>query len=200
VDGLCLSLDSALHWRTSRLSVLLSLFNDDGDLTEEPVLIVHASVPEHLRDHQDWIQSRNSIQIAHGNELWAERQVLFPNFIFCGDTEGQLCALRRNDPMFDCVIRGLAALHEAASAWSTGGFDYQSIRGSVSDESQSTLNRFAEQRRFRCDGETESKLFSWHYKIGLQAWRIHFCASDEAPGRLRVGYIGKHLPTGNDPH
>jgi hypothetical protein len=36
------------------------------------------------------------------------------------------------------------------------------------------------------------RVFDWHVKVGH--WRIHF-DPDVGPGKLLIGYVGKHLRT-----
>jgi hypothetical protein len=86
------------------------------------------------------------------------------------------------------VLRGLRDLQNYCDLWDTDNFDIHSL-ANASGESQSTLNRYSEERTFECpDGQY--RLFQWHLKRGDT--RIHFFDFPDKK-RILVGYAGAHL-------
>lgn len=194
LQGLCLSLASSAIWQCLQVNVELHSLTQ-SDIQKELVEVKHASMPEHLPLHQLWIEECTIVSFEDGNALWNLCTQRYPRLKFCGDTERQIRSLRRKDLLLRHVQNALQALERSAESWTTGDFDPRTIVGDVSNESDVTINQFGDRRRFRCPDEDAHRLFSWHFKISLRSWRIHFCWSQTETGLLRVGYIGTHLPT-----
>lgn len=198
LNAMLVSFYSDSRWETTQLEFTVIQLADDGNLLEATEKIIHACAPEHVQSHRHWIQQRLQSDIRSGADLWTQKETVFPSLGFCDCVEEQIRELERGTPMLQPVVAALFNLAEASRTWTTAGFDPKTIQGNVSPESAVTMQRFGEQRRFRCpDGEIRD--FDWHLKIALNAWRIHFCWENAQPGRLLIGYIGKHLPTVNDP-
>jgi hypothetical protein len=91
----------------------------------------------------------------------------------------------------------LFELENYCKNWNAGAFSLEGYLIEVSRESQPTLNKYGKQRTFRClDGK--ERLFDWHVKLRLCNWRIHFFP-DVRPGKIIIGYVGRHLPTVSAP-
>lgn len=198
LDALAVSLQSENRWTTEFLSLAVLQLTEDGNLRKDATEITHACVPEHLQAHHTWIQQRLQSGIRNGPELWLQRKSVFSSLVFCDCVEEQMNTLAIGTPMLRPVISALFHLEDASQKWTKEGFDPKMIQGNVSPESAITMQRFDSHRTFNCpDGE--HRTFEWHYKIALNAWRIYFLWDDSQPGKLTIGYIGRHLPTANDP-
>lgn len=92
------------------------------------------------------------------------------------------------------VIKALLELQNCCKNWNEGYFSVQGYALEESGESEPTLNKYRQERIFVCPDGKE-RLFERHIKLRLCNWRIHFIA--EKPGKLIIGYIGRHLPTVN---
>lgn len=170
-------------------------------LTGDEVRSFPAELPNFYAVHQvlgrrAWIQEQmaEALSSASGKDLLHYAQERLKYLEFCEHARDQLAALTGNERQFKFVVRHMFALNERGRTWIEGeckdpfNKDY---RFNCSDESQATLDQFGHLRMFGCpDGQT--RLFSWHSKIALDAWRIHFFAWPQQR-RVLIGYIGPHL-------
>ncbi len=163
---------------------------DGNDVQTCGLSIPHAARPEHIDSHADWLRRVRTPAPVNGEQLWTQKQSLFPSLDFCAAAEAQIRSLGGDGPPLHAAIRGLRDLDNYCQGWTAGGFNIKAISSS-SGESQSTLDMYSDQRTFTCpDGQ--SRVFSWHKKLG--ALRIHFF-DFPAQKRLLVGYVGRHLDT-----
>lgn len=184
-------------WDTHQLQVTVTQLAD-GELLNEEVVLRHVSRPTHFDYHRTWINQKRTINITTGDELWSQRQNIYPALVFCESVENQIRQVNHGKPMLGPVMRCLSQLQDFCQTWSSSGFDASKISCRVSPESDQTLNRYFVERTFKCPDGVE-RLFSWHAKINFHAWRVHFFFDESKPGTLLIGYVGKHLPTINDP-
>lgn len=197
LDGLSISFQSHSRWNVSHISVTVRSLDDAGNIEEEVAEIVHASHPEHVLEHQGWIQKRLTESVGTGAEMWERRSQFFPSLIFCDRVEKQVRELEYGTSMLQPVAKVLFDLEAACRMWTQGAFDVMLIPAKVSPESPATLHQFASERTFRCPDGVE-RVFDWHVKININAWRVHFYFDNAKPSSLIIGYIGKHLPTASD--
>jgi hypothetical protein len=189
MDSLAISMPSSNVWDTPLLSLEVHELREE-DVEERAENVHHASRPEHVRDtHSDWIKRRLQSVVEDGAELWRRSGQFFRSLVFCRAVAGQMNAIPKT--ALASVMRGLFHLDDYARGWTSGGFDSKQVTCDVSPESPSTMAQFAEERTFPCpDGRPVA--FSWHAKVG--SWRVYFDWK-VGPGRLLVGYVGKHLRT-----
>jgi len=193
-DSIALSLANTERWDVTSLDLEMRYLDEEDGLIHAVEPIRHASQRAHIQHHALWLKSINRIQIESGEELWQNRAAVFPHLAFCDVVEDQLRELRPPE-MLKQVLQWLDRLNDYCSAWQHGSFDHHMISGNnISPETQMTMDQYGlSHRTFRCpDGERRE--FSWHCKLALQAWRIHF-VHELGPGHIVIGYIGKHLPT-----
>jgi len=187
VDGLAVSLYFSDQWNVASIDLEKCWIDDEGFQTRT-LSVLHACRAVHLEVHAEWLRGRQSPPPADGVELWNGRASLFPSLDFCHSVEDQLKTFGGNEPRFRAAVRGLRDLQNYCDAWNTENFDIHQL-ANASGESQPTLNRYSDERTFRCpDGKY--RLFEWHLKRGDT--RIHFFDFPE-PKRILVGYVGAHL-------
>jgi hypothetical protein len=187
-DGLALSLLSRPEWDYPLIACEIQEIVDQ-DISCRSESIHHASSPCHIEQQTDWIQSRIQTIVADGSELWHNFEDFFPSLVCCSGVEQHMADLPSES--LASITRGLFRLNSYGVSWQSGRFDPNRIECSVSPESESTLQLFADESTFLCpDGK--GRVFSWHAKVGK--WRIYFDPFP-GPGRLLVGYVGKHLST-----
>ncbi|UII21654.1 hypothetical protein [Fulvivirga ligni] len=126
--------------------------------------------------------------------FWEKRVQLFPALIICTQVRQQVEQLG-NSPSFYQIIDRLKTLNHICNGWKKGDFSYKLINDTsslnISPESQSTMQQFGEERRFRMpNGGTQ--IFELHIKTGL--FRFHFYP-DNNTKKIYIGYIGPHLRT-----
>lgn len=187
-DGLALSMSSRQEWDNFLIEC------DIHEVVEEEVecrmeVVHHASSTRHIDPQMAWIEQRIQGAVNDGRELWHFRCDFFPALDWCSGVQDLMASLPTL--ALPSIVRGLFSLNAFCASWQNGAFDPQGIRCVVSPDSESTLQRYYEERTFLCpDGQ--HRVFSWHAKVG--SWRIYFDPAP-GPGRLFVGYLGKHLRT-----
>lgn len=194
IDGLAVSMCSADHWNTSMVDVECEELSETG-LERFPYSLYHASYAQHIsQDHAERIRKGTQYpDPKSGEELWSERDRLFPGLEFCESTGAQLNDLGNGDARLEQVLRALKSLDTYIETWSEGAFDGRRVRGPCSEESNQTLQRYSDERTFLCPDGTH-RLFSWHYKLITLHWRVHFYP-DEEQRKIIIGYVGRHLQT-----
>lgn len=187
-DGLAFSVLSQSEWDNYLIECDIHEIIDD-DVSCRIESIHHASRNAHLGSQLDWIQNRIQKSVADGRALWLNIGGFFPSLRFCSVVEDQMGLLP--NAAIASISGGLFHLNVYCMGWQSGGFDPSGIGCNVSPESESTLQKYGEERTFLCPDGVQ-RTFSWHAKVGK--WRIYF---DPTPGpeRMLVGYVGKHLRT-----
>jgi hypothetical protein len=192
LETLALSLASQQCWDCSRLQMDFKQLDENGDVIEEIIEIIHASRSKHIQEHANWIQKRIRTGVKDGLELWKRREELFPNIEFCDNVSKQLQNIRGRQLELQPVVKALFELQNCCKNWSTGLFNVEGYPIEESGESEATSNKYGRERTFRClDGK--ERLFERHVKLRICNWRIHLFP--EKPGKIIVGYVGCHLPT-----
>ena len=152
--------------------------------------MLHASRVSHLDYHGEFFK-RWTAAPSNGKELWERRAELFPSLEFCASVEEQICGLAGGEARFKVTAAGLAALQRYCETWESPNFDIHRLGNGnyASGESKTTLNKYSDERTFRCP-EGEMRVFQWDLK--KDKTRIHFLDLP-ATKRILVGYVGKHL-------
>jgi hypothetical protein len=190
LETLVISLYSELLWNASRINLELIQIDENGELIQESVEVIHASQKNHVLEHANWIQKRQQTAVVDGLELWNRRAELFSSLEFCARVSQQI--ERLVDPkMLRQVVRKLFELDELSKNWTDGALDLDNLPSKVSPESESRLKEFKEQLNIQClDGE--KRIFSLHVRMTPGAWRLHFC-TELGPGKIIIGYIGPKI-------
>jgi hypothetical protein len=190
LETLAISLTSESLWNRSRINLELIQIDDNGELIEESVEVLHASQKSHVLEHADWIQKRQLTGVADGLELWNRRAELFSSLEFCARVSQQIESLV--DPtMLRQVVRKLFEINELSKNWTDGALDLEKLPSKVSPESESRLKEFREQLNIKCLDGTK-RIFSLHVRMTPGAWRLHFC-TELGPGKIIIGYIGPKI-------
>ncbi len=196
LDNLALSIRSASCWHPGHLEITYRHLDNDGEILEEIVTVIHASHKDHILEHKLWIKERINTNINNGSDIWQQRERLFPNLQFCDSAGEALQLFNTGNSPFHLVVKKLFEIENFCLQWQTRGgpFDLHSmpLKGSV--ESEATLTEYARQHTFHCpDGK--KRIFSLHIRI-TRDWRIHYFPLSEKQ-QLLIGYIGEHLSTKN---
>ncbi len=197
LEALAISLRSEQRWESSHLELQANWLQNDGSISTESVVVVHASKIDHVWEHDQWITDRLQTSVHDGTELWSRKSELFPSLSFCEHVGKQMRRLQNGDPMVRPIVRRLSELENYCKGWKSGPFVSESLLSKASPESQSTLQHFSKDRTFQCpDGQ--ERVFSWHVRLTPKAWRILFFPDSETKNII-IGYIGSHLPTAKEP-
>jgi hypothetical protein len=193
-DQVAVSL-STVPWKRDHVQVEVHYVGSQ-DTRQTQISVINAHEPQSIERHLSWIEGRLSAELQNGVLLVARTASIFDRLDFTSGAREQLRALTGNERPFPHVLRHLFALNARARTWTSGSFEDQ-YPFPCSQESNATLARFKHERRFVCPDGT-CRMFSYHTKINVEKWRIHFIPTDQTR-RVLVGYVGTHLPTVNDP-
>lgn len=197
LETLAISLNSESLWNSSHINLELIQIDEDGELTEENVEVIHGSQKSHVIEHADWIKNRLQSELLNGMELWNRRDELFASMQFCHVGNKQLRRLRTGEKKLELVLEVLSILNKCAQNWQAGYFSLEGYPFEESGESKPTLNQYWRERTFLCpDGE--ERLFERHVKLKECNWRIHFFPEVKTK-KVIIGYVGIHLPTDKYP-
>lgn len=194
LDNIAISFNSQERWNHSKLELEITTLDENDKLINEQVTVTHASCINHIQEHQNWINNRIRSTISDGTELWNRKQELLPNLDFCDSVQKQLENILHGQLELQFVVKTLFILQNYCQTWNSGNFNIDSSILEYSPESSQTLSnsKYKKQREFVCpDGQ--KRLFSLHAKLRICNWRIHFYP--DKPGKVIIGYIGRHLPT-----
>lgn len=190
LETLAISLNSESLWNSSRIKLELTQIDENGELTEEIVEVIHASQKNHVIEHDDWIQKRQLTGVVDALELWNRRAELFSSLEFCDRLSEQIQSVV--DPtMLRQIVRKLFELEALSKNWTDGALDLEKLPSKVSPESESRLKQFREQLNIKCLDGTK-RIFSLHVRMTPGAWRLHFC-TELGPGKIIIGYIGPKI-------
>ncbi len=190
LETLAISFNSEFLWNSSRIKLELTQIDDNEELIEESVEVLHASQKNHVIEHADWIKNRQQTAVVDGLELWKRRAELFSSLKFCDRASEQTQSLI--DPkMLRQVVKKLFELDELSKNWTDGALDLENLPSKVSPESESRLKQFREQLNIQCLDGTR-RIFSLQIRMTPGAWRLHFC-TELGPGKIIIGYIGPKI-------
>jgi len=188
-----LSLNSSSLWQNSHIELNHEYLHDSGDIQQSMVLVHNFASPEQFDQHLPWLINTFQKSIENGKEFWARRQTLFPNLIFCGDTEAQIKNLGSSKTL-ELLKDKFSILNQALEDNPQPTFDYQWVNSyyalRISPESNTTMKKYGHRRQFHLPQGGKST-FELHLKFG--PIRVHILS--EGPSTILVGYIGPHLPT-----
>lgn len=196
LDTIALSFLSIAFWDTHKIKKLKHYFiKEDGSDVTDFVEVRHASRPEHIEHHAEWLEKKRRECLEASRDLWERRDEFFPHLVLCGSVEQQLTTnVGIRSKYFNQIMDRLKCLDAFARDWTTGSFRDKEIKRyglNVSGESEQTMRKYGRERRFRLP-HGGKEFFEKHIKTG--DLRFHFYA-DEENHRIYVGYIGPHLRT-----
>lgn len=192
LDTIAVSFISNECWNLSNIEISSVQLNQDENIVDEILIILHSSLIHHANEHTEWIQKRISDGVIDGEDIWNRKEELFPNLEFCESVGKQLKNIRNRQLELQPVFKTLRELQQCTENWTTGAFSVKGYTLDESGESEPTLNKYKNERMFLCrDGE--KLLFERHIKLKFCNWRIHFFPKE--PGKVIIGYVGRHLPT-----
>lgn len=180
-----------INFTTSKFEseLYLAVFKNDIDQLNPPIKVAMVDSKENF---QKWISNYPEKSIVEQynsiNEIWEKREEIFPNLIFCGDTQNQLGNFGINDKRLRTILEKLNVLDNYLSK--NEKLDFDNLNFKISGESTSTMQQYGNLREFKLpNGKYE--IFELHIK--LPTLRIHIFPNNK--GKCYVGYIGNHLQT-----
>ncbi len=147
-------------------------------------------------NREDWLRERLQLELRSGADLVKRQPEILKRLSFTPGAVKQIRNLGGTETVFKSVVLHLLALNFQAVNWREGLFQ-DGYPFPCSGESESTLQKFGDTRKFLCS-DGQRRLFSLKSKINQEGWRIHFIP-DSLARNVLVGYVGPHLPTSGDP-
>jgi hypothetical protein len=160
---------------------------DDLVLVQEGVDVRHAASSQHVEHHAEWIGRRSTDYALTGEDLWRQREELFPNLHFLARVEAQLRALRPGMLRLHSVIERLFELQNAVAEWDPQREAQPPYKSHVTPEH--------ENRRRLCvfeDGRGQSYVYDLHARFTPGAGRLHFRLLTD-PKAAEIAHIGDKL-------
>ena len=134
--------------------------------------------------------------ISSWQDLWEQKNLMFPMLSFCDCVKVQLGALSFAPTNMKIIKEHLTKMNAYCERLDREDItpDYTKMGISASKETEITLKQYGHQRIFVCpDGD--ERLFEWHTKQIGQNIRIHFYPLSPDSNTILIGYIGPHLNT-----
>lgn len=131
-------------------------------------------------------------QIAYNSiqSFWDNKEVLYPNLVFCDSVWSQIEHLSVNDDRFNLINEKLKRLNTFTGTWTAGGFNYKNLG---LDNSPDTPTRIASTLALRtfCCPEIGDRVFSLHIKwsFGREFFRMYYYPN-EVNHKVYIGYVG----------
>jgi hypothetical protein len=160
---------------------------ENGDLGSEAVGVPHVAGPEDVAHHSEFLRAMTLSDSVTGDELWRDRQALYPKVRFLPRVEQQLESLAKGSAALKQIKKRLDELQGATAEWEPSTHATPSWGSLVTPES--------EQRKRLChfrDLDGVERCFDLHARFSPEPGRIHF-RLDRAAGELVVAHIGRKL-------
>ncbi len=168
------------YWSTDHLA-----FRSD----RHDFVVDHVATPQHATNVIERAKANNRSSLT-ARGFWEAKATAFPNLVFGSGVEGDL--KKFSAKMLNLLFNRLADLDGRVQKWKqTGAFPDEAMPP-ITGESAPTMAQFSSARRFK-DEEGDIQVFEEHIWID-SLHRIHLI-KDMQVGVIKIGYIGRHLPT-----
>lgn len=190
-ESYVVSMNTSVLWQMEEIAgTYVTLERDDQEVSVE-----NCCFEEQLTSLGDREKARMRLFVSSGKELWEKRELLYPHLCFCDCVQEQLEEARITLHI-QMIMKRLQVLEDYFKDYD-GRFNKNDVGYGCRGESE-TVEKSDDLRRLRVFRTPYGKeeFFGWHISFaGNFPGRIHFIP-DAEHGLGIVGYIGKHLPTG----
>ncbi len=191
LDGASISLSSA-PWDRAFLPASIYSLDSETNTVHHSINLRHASRPEHVAEHVDWIRKKKQDAILDGESFTKLAPTVFRNLQFAASAYANVKDLSGTDSKLRLALKKISDLNDVCSSWFAGPFPFERVPFKIDPESESTLNQFSAQRTFLCP-DNQMRIFSDHFRLN-SGWRVHLYV-DSNERKIIIGYVGPHLPT-----
>lgn len=189
--GIGISLRSEDRWCRIRIPLQCMWFDEDSQEQLEEVEALNLSESSQVEDLSELLFVRSRRDLRDAPLTLADRKhECFPHLVFGRDVDGHLEVLPHE--ILGVVVGKLVALDDASRTWRLDPTKTFPELPKCHDESESTMQQFGDQRRFR-NPKGDFALYRFHAMVG-SAYRIHLRVIHDPRG-IEIGYIGRHLDT-----
>lgn len=181
------------RWHNSKVELVRRFLMEDsvgGQLEEhtEEAAVIHASTVPHVTEHERRISDLALPDQFAGDDLWRDREHLYPWIEFLPQVKGQLQAHHPGTPAVQQIHECLSKLNESTAAWNPEVSAFPEWKTHVTPESA--------RRKELCwftDSDGARRCFDLHARFTPGAQRIHFRLVYGGGGRLRIAHVGPKL-------
>ncbi|MND74041.1 hypothetical protein D3C80_656270 [compost metagenome] len=168
------------YWSTDHLAFR----SDDRDF-----FVDHVATPQHAATVIERLKADNRRSLT-ARGFWEAKATAFPNLVFGTGVEGDL--KKFSAKMLNLLFNRLADLDGRVLRWKNNGVFPDDAMPPITGESAPTMAQFTNARRFR-DETGDIRIFQEHIWID-SLHRIHLLRDVDARV-IKIGYVGRHLPT-----
>lgn len=194
-DDRTISIASHQVWQSELIKGTSIRLNEDSqEFEKENVEIHNIFNDDQIINLTQEVFSENLLRITSGQDLWEQRELLFPNLIFCDSIRSELYDTPQKYHLIQ-VINKLLRLQEYFSRYN-GKLDLDVLGFNARTESETvkTDPKLKNMRKFKLPNGEEEYFFLHIGFSGNYCGRIHFLPRD-SDNMCYIGYIGPHLPT-----
>lgn len=152
-------------------------------------IIDHVSTAQHAANVIERLKALNRRSLT-ARSFWDIKENAFPNLFFGTGVEADL--RKFSAKMLSLLFTRLADLDDRVQRWKLTGIFPDDAMPPITGESASTMEQFGEARRFR-DEAGNIRVFEDHIWVD-SLYRIYLI-KDTDTHAIKIGYIGRHLPT-----
>jgi hypothetical protein len=168
--------------------VWLKEVDDVVEERQEQIEVRNVSTASHVDLHAQHLRTMGLVKPFVGEEVWSERETLFPNLAFLPRVEQQICSLGFGMGLRQ-VLERLHELQISSEQWD--------VRKDASPRWQSNVSPEHEARKRFCmfeDLDRKERCFDMHARFQPHQGRIHFRLAGESEiKKLVIAHVGRKL-------
>ena len=177
-------------WEGSYLEIEKQELDEDAEILSSVIKLRHFSQDEHVQIHKAWLNNYVFIELPKADQLWEQREILFPNIRFLSRSQDDINNMSVSGASYHLVIKRLRELNQDINKWIDTEAEWPSYSSKATPE--------ASQRKRLCnveDIDRKTYCFDLHLRFtGGIAGRIHFRICSEEKKAI-IAYIGRKLDT-----
>ncbi|GEM_PF-1445148 len=190
-----ISIESHELWLNETIEGTFSTIdNNTSNIIYENRQINNISKEIHIDNLEQKLKDENFTMISSGQDLWEQREILFPNLVFCESVKDQLY----KDPQRFHIVQIAKKLLRMQQYFSGYDGKYRpkelGLDARTESETVKTNPQLKALRLFKKNDGSEEYFYDHIGFTGNYCGRIHFMPNN-TDKKCYIGYIGKHLPT-----
>lgn len=178
-------------WKQESIKAELHVIDESGQLLEETEVLFNLYKKEQLSAEfvTECLKKIKKEKIYDYEELWNQRERLFPHLSFCPSVKSDLLKLEK--VCLNQIVLKLTELEEYCCR-DMGDKFHPELLTKTTPESDSTMQKYKKEHTFT-DAENEKYEASWHMRFTGIPGRIFFVPR-YGKEKMLICYIGKKLP------
>jgi hypothetical protein len=183
------------YWKQRRINGQHIEIDEEANIAVSEKCITNVSKKSDLSIIESIIKKTAYDSISSGQDLWEQRETLFPNLIFCESVKAQLY----NDPEKFHILQIIEKLQRIEEYFKTYNGIYNpkelGLNARTESDTVKSYDILKIKRRFRKpNGEDDYFFDHIGFSGKFTGGRIYFLPEDTSR-KCYIGYIGRHLQT-----